>query len=106
MPQRYLGYSTDNGAYYYYNTVPQSNYEDTMLAVAQYAASEGIAYRYWLADSWWYYKGGNGGLTNWTARPDVFPHGLGYLYEHTGWMVQGHSRCTWPWPCDPFLMAF
>jgi len=29
---------------------------------------------------------------NWTARPDVFPHGLEYVYAQTGWMVQGHSR--------------
>jgi len=50
---RYLGYSTDNGGYYYYNTPGFKNYEDTMLAVAQYAQTMAIPYRYWLADSWW-----------------------------------------------------
>ena len=67
-----------------------------MLDIASYAKAEGIPYRYWLADSWWYYKdpdGPNGGgVTNWTARPDVFPHGLEYVYEQTGWSVQGHNR--------------
>ena len=67
-----------------------------MLDIASYAKAEGIPYRYWLADSWWYYKdpdGPNGGgVTNWTARPDVFPHGLEYVYEQTGWAVQGHNR--------------
>ena len=27
----YLGYYTDNGAYYYYNTEPSKTYEQTML---------------------------------------------------------------------------
>ena len=24
--------------------------------------------------------------------PSVFPHGLNYLYDRTGWVVQGHNR--------------
>ena len=67
-----------------------------MLDIASYAKAEGIPYKYWLADSWWYYKDPDGpdggGVTNWTARPDVFPHGLEYVYEQTGWAVQGHNR--------------
>ena len=67
-----------------------------MLDIASYAKAEGIPYKYWLADSWWYFKdpdGPNGGgVTNWTARPDVFPHGLEYVYQQTGWAVQGHNR--------------
>lgn len=33
----YLGYSTDNGAYYYYQTENNLNYEDTMLAIRHHA---------------------------------------------------------------------
>ncbi len=69
-----------------------STYEETMIGVAKYAQAEGIPYQYWLADSWWYYKGKGGGVTEWTAMPYVFPHGLEYLQQQTGWLVQGHNR--------------
>ena len=49
--RRYLGYSTDNGAYYYYQTEAGSTYEQTMIDVARYAKKVGLPYRYWLADS-------------------------------------------------------
>ncbi|KAG7342483.1 hypothetical protein IV203_007576 [Nitzschia inconspicua] len=95
---RYLGYSTDNGAYYYYKKEDDwpvtSNMEETMIAVHNYSQAASIPYRYWLLDSWWYYKssGQVKGVTNWTARPDVFPHGLHYLYRQTGMFVQAHNR--------------
>jgi hypothetical protein len=87
-----LGYSTDNGAYYYYNTEKGMNYEDTMLGVAKYAAEANIPYRYWLADSWWYFKGVGNGVYNWTAMPSIFPHGMAGVYDATSWLVQGHNR--------------
>lgn len=31
--------------------------------------------RYVLLDSWWYYKGKDGGVKEWIGRPDIFPHG-------------------------------
>lgn len=65
-----------------------------MIALHNYSDAARIPYRYWLLDSWWYYKS-NGkvkGVTNWTARPDVFPHGLGCLYDQTGMFVQAHNR--------------
>lgn len=89
---QYLGYTTDNGMYYYYNTGDYTNYQDVLVAVKDYADSEGIPYRYVLLDSWWYYKGENGGVTDWSARPDVFPQGLSELYAKTGWQVQAHNR--------------
>jgi len=89
---QYLGYSTDNGAFYYYNMEPHQNYETTMLDVAAYARDEKIPYKYWLADSWWYFKGVDDGVKNWTAMPSVFPRGLEYVWEQTGWLVQGHNR--------------
>lgn len=48
----YLGYTTDNGAYYYYNTVSGMNYQQTMLQIKSYADSVKLPYKYWLLDSW------------------------------------------------------
>lgn len=56
-----LGYSTDNGAYYYYQTEPNKTYEQTLYDVKDYADAQGIPYKYVLLDSWWYYKGPSGG---------------------------------------------
>ena len=60
----------------------------------RYAKEKRIPYSYWLADSWWYYRGNTsgGGVTNWTARPDIFPDGFEYLTKTLGWPVQGHNR--------------
>lgn len=49
---QYLGYTTDNGAYYYYNTVPGMNYQDTIFAIKDYADSLQLPYKYILLDSW------------------------------------------------------
>ena len=89
---QYIGYTTDNGAYYYYNTIPGENYQQTMFAVKDYAQSLSIPYQYIEIDSWFYYKGSNGGTTNWTARPDVFPDGMEAIYNYTGWLLQAHNR--------------
>ena len=35
---KHLGYTTDNGAYYYYNTEPGKNYEETILELKAYAS--------------------------------------------------------------------
>jgi hypothetical protein len=48
----YLGYTTDNGAYYYYNTVPGKNYQDTIMDIKAYADELQLPYRYILLDSW------------------------------------------------------
>jgi hypothetical protein len=89
----HLGYSTDNGMYYYYyNTNNGSSYEDTLIAVKDYSVDSSIPYAYVLLDSWWYFKGSNGGVSNWKPMPDVFPKGLDYLFNATGWFVQAHNR--------------
>ena len=80
------------GMYYYYHTHNQSNYQQTLVDVHRYASSIHVPYKYVLLDSWWYYRGDNGGVTNWTARPDVFPDGIQALYEQTNWLVQAHNR--------------
>jgi hypothetical protein len=69
----YLGYYTDNGAYYYYHTEDGVNYEQTMLDSIRKIP---LPFHYLQIDSWWYYKGIGEGVTQWTARPDVFPDDL------------------------------
>ncbi len=44
-------------------------------------------------DSWWYYKGELQGVTNWTELPDIFPRGLDYVQQATGWPIAAHNRC-------------
>ncbi|KAK7089407.1 hypothetical protein V1264_024716 [Littorina saxatilis] len=89
----YLGYWTDNGAYYYYNTEQNKTYQQTMLDVKAYADQVNIPYRYWQYDSWWYYKGVGSGVKTWWARPDVFPDGFQYLYNKIGHLpATAHNR--------------
>lgn len=107
----YLGYSTDNGAYYYYQTEghtpgkrisqqqdggkwsgPGQDYQQTLIDVKTYADAQAIPYTYVLLDSWWYYQGVGGGVTNWIGRPDIFPQGNAYLRNQTGWPIMGHNR--------------
>ena len=89
----HLGYSTDNGAFYYYGSEKNKTMEDTILDVHAYAEAAGIPYRYALLDSWWYYQAADtGGVTNWTARPDVFPSGMRHVRDATGWPIVAHNR--------------
>jgi hypothetical protein len=76
----YLGYYTDNGAYYYYNTEKGTNYEQAMFDVIHNIS---LPIHYLQIDSWWYYKGIGGGVSNWTARSDIFPNGLPAFHRKT-----------------------
>ena len=69
----YLAYYTDNGGFYYYNTEKGINYEETMVNVRHQIS---LPFRYIELDSWCYYKGVNGGVYQWTTRPNIFPGGL------------------------------
>ena len=89
---QYLGYWTDNGACYYYNTGNYSNYEEAMVAVWEDASKMGIPFRYLQIDSWWYYKGKGNGVKNWTAMPDIFPNGIDAVVKKTGWPIMAHNR--------------
>ncbi len=89
-----LQFSTDNGAYYYYNTGGKGiNYQDAMIKVFKDARKAGIPFRQWLMDSWWYFKEqGGSGLQNWTARPDIFPDGIQAVTRATKWDIVAHNR--------------
>lgn len=81
-----LGYYTDTGAYYWYNTEPNSTYEKTMIDLRNYHRSAKIPIGYYELDSYWYYKqnnntGEHGGIKFYEPRPDVFPSGIKNLQK-------------------------
>ncbi|XP_064616666.1 uncharacterized protein LOC135480695 [Liolophura sinensis] len=92
LTNNYLGFWTDNGAYYYYLTEKNKTYEDTIIDVKTYADEMNIPYRYVQYDSWWYPKGDLGGVLTWVPMPSVFPSGMQYVYNKTGWPVSAHNR--------------
>jgi len=91
----YIGYWTDNGAYYYYGTEPGMNEADTLLAVKVDADAKGIPYGYMQLDSWWYFKAreNGGGLVRWEPKPSMFPDGLETFQARLGLPRVLHNRC-------------
>jgi len=90
----FLGYWTDNGAYYYYNTEPDMNEQETLLAVKADADARNIPYGYMQLDSWWYFKEreGSGGLVLWEPQPWMFPEGLAPFREALDLPLVAHNR--------------
>ncbi|MHA1791530.1 MAG: hypothetical protein ACTSVI_02730 [Promethearchaeota archaeon] len=101
-----LGYNTDNGAYYYYNTEKGMNYEDTMIALRKHHVKENIPIGYYELDSWWYPKSYEnlpallkiflyGSALHWGEPPkkSVFPSGLKALWKNLDELpLMCHSR--------------
>ncbi|HME54002.1 MAG TPA: hypothetical protein VKM55_17380 [Candidatus Lokiarchaeia archaeon] len=101
-----LGYNTDNGAFYYYNTEPGKNYEDTMIAIREQHKKIGLPVGYYELDSWWYPKSYeklpsilkifvSGSALHWGEPPkaDVFPNGLKNTWENLDKLpLMCHSR--------------
>ena len=99
MTLSHLGYYTDNGAYYYYYTAPDADYGGAFRRVYdEEVVRRKIPFKYLQLDSFWYFKGGHGGVVNWTATPDAFlPAGgdgaLSELSKDTGgWPFVAHNR--------------
>ena len=53
----FLGYWMDNGAYYYYNPLPNQTYEETILEINDRLTKQNIPIKYVNYDSWFYEKG-------------------------------------------------
>ena len=74
-----LGYWTDRGGYYYYNSAPFDNYQSAILAAIDYETGVAeLPITYVQFDSWWYYKeaGETPAMTLWEPQPEVFPSGM------------------------------
>lgn len=94
----YLGYWTDNGAAYYYETLPGLNEEDTLLEVVRDARQKRVPFGYVQLDSWWYEKeppdslGSPGGLIRWEPQAGMFPRGLRSFRDGVGLPLVLHNR--------------
>jgi hypothetical protein len=119
---RYLGYWTDNGAFYYYNYDPGLGYAGTLAALVQHLRARDVPVRYLQLDSWWYYKsftdpqGGRGGAKNpalpaaewnryggllrYEAHPGVLPEGLAGFQRRIDLPLITHNR--WIDPASPY----
>ena len=53
----FLGYWMDNGAYYYYNPLPNQTYEETILEINDRLMKQDVPIKYVNYDSWFYEKG-------------------------------------------------
>ncbi|CAG5115344.1 unnamed protein product, partial [Candidula unifasciata] len=89
---QYLGYYTNNGAYYYYNTEQGKNYESTITDLADYIDNISVPFKYLEFDSWWYLKGKHDGTKTWEPQSDIFPHGFQYIYNRTKLPIGCHNR--------------
>ncbi|CAL1533037.1 unnamed protein product [Lymnaea stagnalis] len=88
----HLGYWTDNGAYYYYVTETNKNYQDTLLDVQHYSYQSRIPYKYFQLDSWFYPKDDILAVTTWLAMETIFPKGLQPFQSALKLPLVAHNR--------------
>jgi hypothetical protein len=81
------------GAYYYYNSEPAKNMQQTVVDALAYWDALSLPTRHVMYDSWWYWKECGGSSTNtwlnckgavelWEPRNDVFPDGFNFTVPH------------------------
>ncbi|HET9793433.1 MAG TPA: hypothetical protein VFS34_03140, partial [Thermoanaerobaculia bacterium] len=88
-----LGYWTDNGAGYYYKSLPGRTAGETLLEVASRFRREGIPLGYVQLDSWWYPKGRDGGFLDYRAAgPPIFDSDLRDFQKKLGLPLLVHGR--------------
>jgi hypothetical protein len=94
-----LGYWTDAGAVYYYQTDPSLSYANTLAAVKADFDRQGIALGYMQLDSWFYPKGPAAdwqdradGMYQYTAAPALFGNSLKAFQQIVGVPLVTHAR--------------
>ncbi|MBN1412848.1 MAG: discoidin domain-containing protein [Spirochaetales bacterium] len=98
MSIKYIGYWTDNGAYYYYNTGGYSIYEDALLGVRdRYHNILHVRLGYMQLDSWWYIKDPNDpwnrpGCYLYEPVSSFFPRGIADFRNRLGMPLMTHNR--------------
>ncbi|MGH7979826.1 MAG: hypothetical protein ACREE6_10660, partial [Limisphaerales bacterium] len=123
---KYLGYWTDNFAYYYYNYDPDKGYAGTLQSLVAHYRKYQIPIHYLQLDSWWYEKSFTdadgrtgqtkasrfpagewnryGGLLEYKADPALFPHGLAAFHQSIGLPLVTHNR--WIDPASPYHQKY
>ena len=124
---KYLGYWTDNGAFYYYNYDLAKGYAGTMQALVESYRQQKIPLRYLQLDSWWYSKSTTdadgtpgkakkieklpegewnryGGTLEYKAHPYLFTNGLAAFQKSIGLPLVTHAR--WIDPASPYREKF
>jgi hypothetical protein len=102
-----VGYWTDNGASYYYQTAKSMTYEQTLAAVKSDFDRAGIKLGYVQLDSWFYPKGSaaawdnNGaGIYQYVAAAPPFMSGLSRFQQNLALPLITHAR--WIDPSSPY----
>ncbi|NHJ02459.1 MAG: hypothetical protein EAX86_10015 [Candidatus Heimdallarchaeota archaeon] len=99
----YLGFWTDNGAYYYYRTEKNLNYHETFNMIDSIAKKKKIPICYYQLDSWWYKKAYRwmpfriiklfiGGNMEWAPLEKNFPQGLEEFSKEIKKPLIAHNR--------------
>jgi hypothetical protein len=108
---RQIGYWTDNGATYYYQTGNSLSYEQTLAAIKADFEQAKIGLGYIQLDSWFYPKGQNAawtangsGIYQYLAAPALFPDGLGNFQRSLGTSLVTHAR--WIDPSSPYHQQY
>ncbi len=108
---RSLGYWTDNGASYYYQTDGSLSYPATLEAVKADFDRQGIGLGYIQLDSWFYPKGASyqwkdaaDGLAQYVGDPTLFPSGLASFQQDLGAPLITHAR--WVDPTSPYRQQY
>ncbi len=106
-----LGYWTDAGAIYYYQTEPGMSYQDTLTAVKSDFDRQGIALGYLQLDSWFYPKGpladwhdGAYGIYDYSAAQVLFGASLRTFQQDLGIPLITHAR--WIDPSSPVRQQY
>jgi hypothetical protein len=106
-----VGYWTDNGATYYYQTANGQSYEQTLSGVKSNFDQLGIDLGYIQLDSWFYPKGptatwsANGnGIYQYIAAPALFPDSLSGFQRSLGVPLITHAR--WIDPSSPYHQIY
>lgn len=96
---RTLGYWTDNGATYYYQSEASRSYPDTLSAIRDTFAQKGAPLGYVQLDSWFYPKGANAdwrdissGIHQYLGAPALFVPSLKGFQQALGLPLVTHSR--------------
>ncbi len=123
LPTSNLGYFTDNGAAYYYNTEKGMKADETLIEVKKHADELDIPYSFYHLDSWWYQKttsetkqkwlgwlgsilGGAlyGGALLWEPDPNYIDMPLSALSKRLNAPFTAHNR--WFEPGSPYRERF